>query len=116
MDEEDEEVLMQRALELSMLDAGMSSSSTSAAATTTAPTNPTPAAAAGTSAATGSTFLDPDFVNALLQSSDLDMNDPLIQAALAQLGNSSSSDGSGGGGTNNNNDDANKKRKGDEAE
>jgi hypothetical protein len=31
--------------------------------------------------------LDPKFVDQLLQSVDVDYNDPLIQSALAQLGN-----------------------------
>ena len=33
-----------------------------------------------------STFLDPAFINQLLGSVDVDQNDPLIQAALAQMG------------------------------
>ena len=38
---------------------------------------------------TGTPFLDPDFVSRLLGSVDVDPNDPLIRAALAQINMSS---------------------------
>lgn len=37
-------------------------------------------------AVTNNSFLDPAFINELLGSVDVDQNDPLIQAALAQMG------------------------------
>lgn len=87
------------ALELSM-----------AAPTQSTPT-PTPAAPADPSAAA---FLDSSFVSQLLESVDVDQNDPLFQAALAQI-NQAGAKGSGddkSGGTED--DSANRKRKGDD--
>ena len=58
-------------------------------------------------ASVASEFLDSAFVSELLGSVDVDLNDPLIQAALAQMG-------AGGSGNNTTGDDTNnaKKRKG----
>jgi hypothetical protein len=51
------------------------------------PASDTPAATATAAddSSTSSAFLDPAFVSQLLGSVDVDQNDPLIQAALAQL-------------------------------
>ena len=97
------------ALELSM-------GSSPAAPSTSAQTSTlSSGAATDTSSAQGG-FLDPAFVSQLLGSVDVDQSDPLIQAALAQMGaggsnaeqkDPGSGDASGGGGES-------KKRKGDE--
>lgn len=46
---------------------------------------PTEQAAAPANASNDAAFLDPEFVSQLLGSVDVDLNDPLIQAALQQL-------------------------------
>ena len=53
--------------------------------------------------------IDPDFLNALLGSVDVDMNDPLIQAALAQLGSTTTTSTTNA--NNDNNEKTSKKRK-----
>jgi hypothetical protein len=68
-EEDDEEMLMQRALELSMVSSPQNDEATSGGTTTAAPVQ----------------SIDPDFLQSLLGSVDVDLNDPLIQAALAQL-------------------------------
>jgi 26S proteasome regulatory subunit N10 len=81
VDDEDmeEDEALRRALELSMVEDASSSSATSSSAPTTA-------------AASQLAGIDPEFLNALLGSNDVDMNDPLIQAALAQLAAPSADD------------------------
>ena len=66
-----------------------------------APSNTTTA----TSNANALTQIDPEFLEALLSSNNLDLDDPLIQAALAQLSSSNNTT---------NDKDNNKKRKNDE--
>lgn len=78
MNEDDEEEALRRAMELSMQDCESIPQPT---ATAPAPPAVDPAAA----------FLDPSFVSRLLGSVDVDQNDPLIQAALAQINAASSS-------------------------
>lgn len=73
LDEDDEEEALRRAMELSMQDSEQPSSQD---------TDYVDSASA---------FLDPAFVSRLLGSVDVDENDPLIQAALAQIGSASSS-------------------------
>lgn len=74
-DMEDDEAL-RRALELSMVDDTSSSSATQV--------NDAPATASTTEPSSYG-GIDPEFLNALLGSNDVDLNDPLVQAALAQL-------------------------------
>lgn len=89
----DEELRM--ALQLSVANDAPSSSSASASAPAPAP-----------SSSSASAFEDPSFVNQLLGTADL--NDPLVQAAIAQL--------NAGADAKNNNDaeKSSKKRKGDD--
>ena len=62
------------------------------------PTTTTNTAAALTDLGSASGFMDPAFVSQLLGSVDVDQNDPLFQAALAQL-NSAGASGSGASGS-----------------
>ncbi len=102
-EEEDEDALMQQALALSM-------------AAAQPPAAPTAGDASNNSGATPATaesdskpsFLNPEFVKQLFGENDVDLNDPVIQAALQQLEDDSKGkkdDSSGGS----------KKRKGDDA-
>ena len=84
MEIDDDEEAMQAAMLLSM--GGNSSTVTSTAlppseapVTTTSNITPTPAAAASEA------FMDADFVNQLLGSVEVDLNDPFIVAAREQL-------------------------------
>ena len=81
-------------------------------------------AAAAAPADDSMAFLDPAFVSQLLGSVDVDISDPLIQSALAQMGAAGAAkpaDGSdpggsaGGGDGSGEGDKGSKKRKGDEA-
>jgi 26S proteasome regulatory subunit N10 len=74
-EEEDEEALMQQALAMSMA---------SGAQPPAAPASGDAGATAGGGAQPPS-FLNPDFVKQLFGENDVDLNDPIIQAALAQL-------------------------------
>jgi hypothetical protein len=90
------------ALELSM-----------AAPTPTLPTaTPTPTSAAPADPAAAA-FLDSSFVSQLLESVDVDQNDPLFQAALAQI-NQAGAKGPGEDKSGGEDDSANRKRKGDD--
>jgi 26S proteasome regulatory subunit N10 len=68
-DDEDEDVRLALALSMQTSDAGGDAAASPAAETSTA----------------DSGFMDPAFIQELLSNSDADLNDPLIQAALAQL-------------------------------
>lgn len=82
LDEEDEdEAAMRLAMELSM----------QAEAAAAAPSTATPVAPAVTSETEG--FLDPAFVSQLLGAVDVDSDDPLIRAALAQINAGAGSSG-----------------------
>jgi hypothetical protein len=76
------------------MDLSMSSSSAPTAGAPDAST--ATAAAESAETAESSTFLDPAFVSRLLGSVDVDQNDPLIQAALAQLNAANAPDSKGG--------------------
>lgn len=101
-DEDDEEAALQAALALSMAEA------------TTATTPPPPPAAVASS--TSMPALDADFVNQLLGSVNVDPNDALIQAALAQLlpNSGSNSNSSSSSNDNDSNKEDSKKRKTDD--
>lgn len=104
------------ALELSMA-APTSTASASAPTTATVPPAAAATATAGAQAdASGSNFLDSAFVSQLLESVDVDQNDPLFQAALAQINQASAkekgADDKGGEGAED--DKNNRKRKGDD--
>jgi hypothetical protein len=88
--------------------AAAATTSTTPAATTAAAT--TAAAAAG---APDSNFLDSAFVSQLLESVDVDQNDPLFQAALAQI-NQAGAKGDEKSGEGAEEDKNNRKRKGDD--
>lgn len=114
VDEEDEEALLQAALAISMQDFAPPSESAAAPAVTEAEDaeddddqeairqalemsldiRPTDQATAPATASNDAAFLDPEFVSQLLGSVDVDLNDPLIQAALQQL-QSDSKEGDG---------------------
>jgi hypothetical protein len=89
-------------------------SSVSTSSHTTPPPATSTASQGASAAGNDMAFLDPNFVNELLGSVDVDLNDPLIQAALAQLGAGGAAGGSSAG-TNNGDGDSdassNKKRK-----
>jgi hypothetical protein len=78
--------------------------------TTTTPT-PTSAAPADPAAAA---FLDSSFVSQLLESVDVDQNDPLFQAALAQINQAGGAKVPGEDKSGGEDDSANRKRKGDD--
>ena len=90
------------ALELSM-----------APATSTGAAAAQPTSSAGTDSTGGGSFLDPAFVSQLLGSVDVDQNDPLIQAALAQLQGPGAGAGNDGKGDKDK-EGENRKRKGDD--
>ena len=81
-EEEDEDALMQQALALSMASAqppaapaiGDSGASTSSSSGT-----------ASSVEGNQSSFINPEFVKQLFGDNDVDLNDPIIQAALEQL-------------------------------
>ena len=103
------------ALELSLAaPTSTASASTTAPAAAAATTSTTPAsttvAAAG---APDSNFLDSAFVSQLLESVDVDQNDPLFQAALAQI-NQAGAKGDDKSGEGAEEDKNNRKRKGDD--
>ena len=104
------------ALELSMA-APTSTASAPTPATASATVPPAATATAGAQAdASGSNFLDSAFVSQLLESVDVDQNDPLFQAALAQINQASAKEKgadekSGEGAEDDKN---NRKRKGDD--
>lgn len=97
------------ALELSMAAPTSTATATAPAAATTA-TTPAATAAAG---APDSNFLDSAFVSQLLESVDVDQNDPLFQAALAQI-NQAGAKGDDKSGEGVEEDKNNRKRKGDD--
>jgi hypothetical protein len=100
------------ALELSMAAPTSTATATAPAAAATSTTSTTPAAttAAG---APDSNFLDSAFVSQLLESVDVDQNDPLFQAALAQI-NQAGAKGDDKSGEGAEEDKNNRKRKGDD--
>ena len=102
------------ALELSMAAPTSTATATAPAAATTA-TSTTPAAttAAAAAGAPDSNFLDSEFVSQLLESVDVDQNDPLFQAALAQI-NQAGAKGDDKSGEGAEEDKNNRKRKGDD--
>jgi hypothetical protein len=104
------------ALELSMAAPTSTASATApAAAAATTSTTPAAAATAATAAAgaSDSNFLDSAFVSQLLESVDVDQNDPLFQAALAQI-NQAGAKGDEKSGEGAEEDKNNRKRKGDD--
>lgn len=108
---------MRLALELSL--GASSSSSRDASAGAAAVAGGAATEHQSTSETDAMAFLDPEFVNQLLGSVDVDMNDPLIQSALAQMGAAKpSGDGAVGGGASGGgageDDKDSKKRKGDD--
>jgi hypothetical protein len=91
------------ALELSMAAPTLPTTTPTPALIPAAPVDPSTAA-----------FLDSSFVSQLLESVDVDQNDPLFQAALAQI-NQAGAKGPGGDKSGGAEDDsANRKRKGDD--
>jgi hypothetical protein len=105
------------ALELSMAAPTSTASATAptaaAAATSTTPAATTAAATAAAAGAPDSNFLDSAFVSQLLESVDVDQNDPLFQAALAQI-NQAGAKGDDKSGEGAEEDKNNRKRKGDD--
>jgi 26S proteasome regulatory subunit N10 len=107
-DEEDEDALMQQALALSMATgtqppAPPAAGDTGAGASASSTSEATPAGGGGGKPS----FLNPEFVKQLFGENDVDLNDPVIQAALEQLEadtKAQKDDGATGG----------KKRKGDD--
>ena len=84
-----------------------------------APTSTVTAAATGPPAITageapGSNFLDSAFVSQLLESVDVDQNDPLFQAALAQISQAGAPGGDDKSGEGADEDKNNRKRKGED--
>jgi len=106
--DEDEEEAMRLALQMSVENKGAAGGKAEAK----------PTAAAGGS--TNPEFVDQEFIHQLLGSVDVDLNDPLIQAALAQFQEQQKQGGAAGGATSSNSnqdsskEDDSKKRKRDE--
>ena len=93
------------------LELSMAAPTSTASASTTGP----PAVATGAqSEVPGSNFLDSAFVSQLLESVDVDQNDPLFQAALAQINQAGATGGDDKSGEGAEEDKNNRKRKGDD--
>ena len=87
------------ALELSMAAPTITPTATTSTSTLPATLSSTTGVGANLLGDLGSTsgFMDPAFVSQLLGSVDVDQNDPLFQAALAQLNSAGSAAGSSAG-------------------
>ena len=88
-------------------------SATAPAPAAAAATSTAPAAMTAAAGAPDSNFLDSAFVSQLLESVDVDQNDPLFQAALAQI-NQAGAKGDDKSGEGAEEDKNNRKRKGDD--